>query len=217
MPLAAQSKVLRALETREITRVGGTRPLQVDIRVVAATNADLAAAVESKAFRMDLFYRLNVIPLRVPSLRERLDDIAPLAEQFLRQIAERAGRAARMLDAEAAAYLRTLAWPGNVRQLRNAIEAAHVFAESNQITRADLEQVFENGPALAVPTTASTLPQNEDPFRAPTFEEFKNQSEALFIRLKLAENNGNVKRTAEQLGMQRSHMYKKLERYGIKP
>ncbi|TAJ07630.1 MAG: sigma-54-dependent Fis family transcriptional regulator [Planctomycetota bacterium] len=217
MPLAAQSKVLRALETREITRVGGTRPMQVDIRVLAATNADLAAAVEAKAFRMDLFYRLNVIPLRVPSLRERLDDIAPLAEQFLRQIGERAGRAARTLDADAASYLRTLTWPGNVRQLRNAIEAANVFAESNQISKADLEQVFENGPALSTPSTVATLPADGDPFRAPTFEEFKNQSEALFIRLKLAENNGNVKRTAEQLGMQRSHMYKKLERYGIKP
>jgi two-component system nitrogen regulation response regulator NtrX len=217
MPLAAQSKVLRALETREITRVGGTRSLQVDIRVVAATNADLVAAVEAKAFRMDLFYRLNVIPLRVPSLRERVDDIAALCAQFLKQIGERAGRAPRSIDADGLAFLRTLEWPGNVRQLRNALEAAHVYAESNVITRADLEQVFENGPALAAPRAASALPAGADPFAAPTFEEFKNQSEAAYIRLKLAQNDGNIKRTAEQLGMQRSHMYKKLERYGIKP
>ncbi|MBM3976791.1 MAG: sigma-54-dependent Fis family transcriptional regulator [Planctomycetes bacterium] len=216
MPLAAQAKVLRALETREITRVGSTRSMQVDIRVLAATNADLAAAVEAKTFRMDLFYRLNVIPLRVPSLRDRIADIGPLAEQFLRQIGERSGRAARTLSADAIAYLGSLSWPGNVRQLRNAIEAAYVFAEGDEIARADLEQVFENGPALAAPKTAAALPAGEDPFRAPTFEEFKNQSEALFIRLKLAENDGNVKRTAEQLGMQRSHMYKKLERYGLK-
>jgi DNA-binding NtrC family response regulator len=214
MPLAAQAKVLRALETREITRVGGTRPITVEIRVVAATNADLAQAVNEKTFRMDLFYRLNVVPLRVPPLREHPGDIPLLAAHFLGAIAARGGRRPRAIDPDALEYLRTLPFPGNVRQLRNLLEAAHVLAE-DAITRADVERILEHGPGLAAPATS---PANglEQPYRAETFEEFKEQSEALFFRLKLAENEGNVKRTAERLGMQRSHLYKKLDRFHLK-
>ncbi len=214
MPLAAQAKVLRALETREIVRVGGTKPIQVDIRVVAATNADLAAAVEAKTFRMDLLYRLNVVPLRVPPLRERPEDVEPLAGHFLREIAERSGRRPPRLEPAAVALLRELPYPGNVRQLRNLIEAANVFAE-DEIARDDLERILQNGPALSAPGRPAK-DATDDPFRAETFEDFKNRSEALFIQLKLAENEGNVKRTAERLGMQRSHLYKKLDRYGLK-
>jgi two-component system nitrogen regulation response regulator NtrX len=214
MPLAAQAKVLRALETREITRVGGTRPIAVNIRVLAATNADLVQAVEEKTFRMDLFYRLNVVPLRVPPLRERLEDVPVLAEHFLGEIAARTGRRAPGLEPEALALLVSLDYPGNVRQLRNLLEGANVFAE-DAITRADLERILENGPALSSPPTAGG-PGLDDPFVADTFEEFKERSEARFFRQKLAENSGNVKRTAERLGMQRSHLYKKLERFGLK-
>jgi len=215
MPLAAQAKVLRALETREITRVGGTKPLQVSIRVVAATNADLATAVNEKTFRMDLFYRLNVVPLRVPALRERPGDVPELAAHFLSEIGARSGRRPRDLEPEALELLRTLPYPGNVRQLRNLLEAAHVFAEG-AISRADLERILENGPALSSPTAPEATQTCEEPFQAETFEDFKERSEALFFRRKLAENEGNVKRTAERLGMQRSHLYKKLERFGLK-
>ncbi len=214
MPLAAQAKVLRALETREVTRVGGSRPIAVAIRVVAATNADLAHAVEEKSFRMDLFYRLNVVPLRVPPLREHLEDVPRLTEHFLREIAARSGRRPRELEAGAQELLCSLTYPGNVRQLRNLLEAAHVFAEG-AITRADLERILENGPALSGPAPDASQGL-EDPFRAETFEDFKEKSEALFFRMKLAENEGNVKRTAERLGMQRSHLYKKLERFHLK-
>ncbi len=214
MPLAAQAKVLRALETRESTRVGGSKPIGVSIRVVAATNADLAQAVAEKTFRMDLFYRLNVVPLRVPPLAERLEDVPLLAEHFLREIAARSGRRPREIEPAALELLRTLPYPGNVRQLRNILEAAQVFAEG-AIGRADLERILENGPALSSPA-GQGVARGEDPFRAETFEDFKNQSEALFFRLKLAENDGNVKRTAERLGMQRSHLYKKLDRYHMK-
>jgi DNA-binding NtrC family response regulator len=214
MPLAAQAKVLRVLETREVTRVGGSQTLEVDIRIVAATNADLAQAVEDKSFRMDLFYRLNVVPLRVPALRERPEDVGPLAEHFLREIGGREGRRPAEIEPEAIAYLRGLPFPGNVRQLKNLLEGAHVFCEG-AITRLELERLLADGPALSAPTTAFAA-SGADPFDAPSFEEFKNQSEALFFRLRLARNEGNVKRTAEQLGMQRSHLYKKLDRYGLK-
>src|SRR6185436_3335627 len=210
MPLAAQAKVLRALETREITRVGASRPLAVSIRVVAATNADLAESVNAKTFRVDLFYRLNVVPLRVPALRERAQDVPLLARHFLAAIAARSGRRPREIEPAALELLRTLPYPGNVRQLRNLLEAAHVLAES-AITRADLERILESGPGLATRAAPSSDLGTDEPFRAESFEDFKERSEELFFRLKLAENEGNVKRTAERLGMQRSHLYKKLE------
>ncbi|MFT5462289.1 MAG: two-component system nitrogen regulation response regulator NtrX [Planctomycetota bacterium] len=213
MPLAAQAKLLRALETREITRVGGTEPVQVDIRVVAATNADLERAVEEKTFRMDLFYRLNVVPLHVPALRERLEDVPLLAERFLELIATRTGRAAPPINPDALEILGSLPYPGNVRQLKNLIEAAHVFAD-DAITGADVQRILNNGPSLSSPRNGTS--ETEDPFAAETFEAFKNESEALFFRRKLEENSGNVKRTAEQLSMQRSHLYKKLDRYDLK-
>jgi two-component system nitrogen regulation response regulator NtrX len=214
MPLAAQAKVLRALETREVTRVGGSKPTMVTIRVVAATNADLAQAVNDKTFRVDLFYRLNVVPLRVPPLRERTGDVPALVQHFLAGIAARSGRRPKAIEPEALEYLRGLPYPGNVRQLRNLIEAAHVLAEDT-ITRTELERILENGPGLVTPPQAPAGGCDE-PFRAESFEDFKERSEALFFRLKLAEFEGNVKRTAERLGMQRSHLYKKLERYNLK-
>jgi DNA-binding NtrC family response regulator len=215
-PLSAQAKLLRALETREIVRVGGHQTQAVDIRVVSATNLDLKRAVEDKQFRMDLFYRLNVVPLRVPSLRERPEDIPLLAAHFLERIARRQGRSPLVLDEAAAAFLSSLPFPGNVRQLKNLLEAAFVFAgDSDVLQRADLESLLENGPALSAPPSAARLGQ-DDPFASSNFEDFKNASEALYFKLKLEENGGNVKRTAERLGMQRSHLYKKLDRYGLK-
>jgi two-component system, NtrC family, nitrogen regulation response regulator NtrX len=214
MPPAAQAKVLRALETREISRVGGSDPILVDIRVVAATNADLAAAVEEKTFRVDLFYRLNVLPVHIPPLREHPDDVPLLAQHFLAEIARRTGRRPRSLDPAAVTLLRSLPYPGNVRQLRNILEAAHVFAEG-AIGREDLQRILENGPAMTSPAHSPET-GGEDPFESATFEEFKNASEALFFRRKLDENEGNVKRTAERLNMQRSHLYKKLGRYELR-
>ncbi len=215
MPLDAQAKVLRALETHEITRVGDSKSIPVDIRVVAATNADLGRGVEEKTFRLDLFYRLNVVPLRIPPLRERLEDVPLLAERFLERMAQRSGRAPSRLDDDALALLRTLEYPGNVRQLKNILEGAEVFAVGGSITRADLENILGSGPALSAPPRGR-LVGGVDPFAAPSFEEFKNLSEKLFFQLKLDENDGNIKRTAELLGMQRSHLYKKLDRYDLR-
>jgi two-component system, NtrC family, nitrogen regulation response regulator NtrX len=215
MPLPAQAKVLRALESHEITRVGDSKAVPVNIRVIAATNADLAQCVEEKTFRMDLFYRLNVVPLRVPPLRERIEDLPALVDHFLRAMAERAGRTPQDVETEALEFLGTLDWPGNVRQLRNLLEGASVFSTGGVITRADCEEIHASGPAMSQVPKAS-LAGDVDPFAVPTFEDFKNTSEMLFFKLKLAENDGNVKRTAESLGMQRSHLYKKLDRYELR-
>lgn len=218
MPLAAQAKVLRALETHEVMRVGDSANRSVNIRVVAATNADLARAVEDKSFRLDLFYRLNVVPLRVPPLRERAGDIGAIARHLLERQAERLGRSAVTLTDGAVALLEAQGWPGNVRQLRNVLEAASIFADDGRITDAEVARVLENGPSMGRPDAPAG--SGADPFRAPfdatTFEDFKNQAESLFFRTRLDRNDGNVKRTAEELGMQRSHLYKKLDRYGLK-
>ncbi len=211
MPMAAQAKVLRALENHQITRVGGTKSLSVDIRVVAATNADLEQAVEDKRFRLDLLYRLNVVPLLVPPLRERREDVEPLARHFLLEIAHRSGATPLELSAGALERLRAHDYPGNVRELRNLLEGATVFAAGPRIEAADLEPLLQGRAGRG-----ATFPDGTDPFEARTFEEFKNLSEALFFRRKLDGNNGNVKRTAEQLGMQRSHLYKKLDRYELR-
>ncbi|MCZ6743524.1 MAG: hypothetical protein O7D31_02400 [Alphaproteobacteria bacterium] len=155
-----------------------------------------------------------MVPLRVPPLRERPEDVPLLADHFLQEIARREGRRECTLEPEAVDFLKTLPFPGNVRQLKNLLEAAHVFAEG-AITRGELERLLADGPALSAPPTTAFATQ-ADPFQSETFEGFKNESEALFFRLKLAQNDGNVKRTAERLGMQRSHLYKKLDRYGLK-
>ncbi len=214
MPAGAQAKVLRALETHEITRVGDSQAVPVDIRVIAATNADLAKAVEEKTFRLDLFYRLNVVPLVVPPLRERREDILPLAEHFMARSAARVGRSPLKLAKDTQERLMTLDYPGNVRQLKNLLEGASVFAEGEALRALDLEHILTAGPAMSAPELVDSPTNN--PFQATTFEEFKDRSEALFFRRKLEEFGGNVKRTSEQLGMQRSHLYKKLDRYGLR-
>ncbi|HIF41157.1 MAG TPA: sigma-54-dependent Fis family transcriptional regulator [Planctomycetes bacterium] len=215
MPLDAQAKVLRALETHEITRVGESKARPVDLRVIAATNTDLPQAVEAKSFRMDLFYRLNVVPFEVPALRDHREDVASLAEHFLAQMAERTGRAALALSPEAVQQLMQHPWPGNVRQLRNLLEGAAVFADGGVIGLQEIEHMLAAGPSLA-PLPSAHDSAREDPYEANTFEEFKNLSEAHFFRMRLERNEGNIKRTAEELGMQRSHLYKKLDRYSLR-
>ncbi|QDV07773.1 Nitrogen regulation protein NR(I) [Planctomycetes bacterium Poly30] len=231
MPLAAQAKVLRALETHEVMRVGDSQTRSVNIRVIAATNADLARSVEDKSFRLDLFYRLNVVPLHVPPLRERTGDIPMIARHLLERQAARIGRSPDVLSDDAAETLQSFGWPGNVRQLRNVLEAASIFAEDSKITSAEIARVMESGPGMTrsvgggggalgggASSGGASAPTSrfEAPFDAATFEDFKNEAEALFFRTRLDRNNGNVKRTAEELGMQRSHLYKKLDRYDLK-
>jgi two-component system nitrogen regulation response regulator NtrX len=208
MALDAQAKLLRALEQRTITRLGSSRAVEIDVRVLAATNQDLEARVRDGAFREDLFYRLHVVPIRVPSLRERLADLEVLANHFLIEAARRNGFPRRKLSADAIAWLRGQDWPGNVRQLRNLCEAAVILSDGETV---DAEH-------LASLTTAATArpPKEGDFFGIATLEEFREATEKEFIRRKLEENGGNIKRTAERIGIQRSNLYKKFERYGMK-
>ena len=208
MALDAQAKLLRALQERVVTRVGGSKPIPVDVRVVAATNQDLNEAVQSGGFREDLYYRLHVVPIHVPALRDRRDDIPLLASHFLEEAARRNGLGRRTWSAAARRWLGEQPWPGNVRQLRNLCEAAAILSEGPEVQVDDLTALAAD--AAARPGAADGY------FELPTLEEFRAASEREFIRRKLEENGGNIKRTAELIGIQRSNLYKKLERYSLK-
>ena len=207
MSLAAQAKVLRALEEGVITRVGGSKPIRVDVRVVAATNKDLSAEIEAERFREDLFYRLNVVPIRVPPLRERREDI-PMLVQYFVDLMSRADRAvSKQITPEAIRRLETLDWPGNVRELRNTVERLLVLTLGDTIRTEDVDLL------VGSPSGASGL--GGELLAAETFGEFKEAAERAFILQKLRENDWNVSETARRIEMPRSNLYKKIERFGL--
>lgn len=209
MSLEAQAKVLRVIEEQRVQRVGGSQPIPVDVRLVAASNKDLKTEAEAGTFREDLYYRLAVVPLWIPPLRDRAEDIGMLANSFLQQMASKMGLKAPTLADAARQWLERQPWPGNVRQLRNLMERCLILVEGDRIEVKDLEG--QSNPASSGGSAAKDL------FRScRTFEEFKEQSERLFLQQRLQDNEWNVKRTAESLGMQRSNLYKKMERYGLK-
>jgi two-component system nitrogen regulation response regulator NtrX len=209
MSLAAQAKVLRVLQEGVLNRIGAVKSVQVDVRVLAATNKNLEEELEEGRFREDLFYRLNVVPISVPALRERLEDIPALVEHFLATLSVGVGVAARPATPEAIRALQRRSWPGNVRELRNAVERLLILAPGKQITAADVERLLPSaeGPA------AGGLPP--DSGRAPTFELFKMEAERVFLLSKLREHGWNVAETARALDMPRSNLYKKIEKYQL--
>jgi two-component system, NtrC family, nitrogen regulation response regulator NtrX len=209
MSLAAQAKVLRVLQEGVVTRVGGSRALKVDVRVLAATNKQLEAEIAAGRFREDLLYRLNVVPIAVPPLRERTGDIPALIAHFAAQLAASAGVPARTFDAGAVERLQRRVWPGNVRELRNAVERLMILAAGRTVTGADVDRIL----AGAAESTAGTV--GGDLFSAPTFETFKLEAEKAFLVVKLREHDWNVSETARALDMPRSNLYKKIERYGL--
>jgi len=203
MSLEAQAKVLRVLQESRLERVGGTETLEVNVRVVAASNKDLLQEAKEHRFREDLFYRLNVVPIHVPPLRERREDIPLLVEHFLDRHARELGVVPRKLHPKAIEKLQTLRWAGNVRELGNLIERMLIMSTGDRILPEDIP-----GEALS--------PRAEDLlFEASSFQDFKEKSEAAFLERKIREWNGNVSRTARALGMQRSHLYRKIEKYGL--
>jgi two-component system, NtrC family, nitrogen regulation response regulator NtrX len=204
MSLRTQSKVLRALEEQRFEPVGAGASVQVDVRVVAATNKNLEEEIERGNFREDLFYRLNVIPFFVPPLRDRREDIPRLADHFLAEFTRAYGRKAKELTPEAYAVLGEHHWPGNVRELKNLIERIVIL---NPQVRVD---------ARHIPLTAPRK-QDRQMDRFGSLQEVREAAEREYILKKLEETNGNVTRTAELLGLERSNLYRKMKTLGIGP
>jgi two-component system nitrogen regulation response regulator NtrX len=207
MSVAAQAKVLRALQEGVVTRIGGAKPIQVDVRVVAATNKRLEEEIAAGRFREDLFYRLNVVPLHVPPLRERREDVPALVTYFLQQLAEREGVPPRGISDDAVRRLAELEWPGNVRELRNTVERLLILASGPTISVADVDRLVGRRPEEATGLGALADCQ--------TFEEFKAAAERAFLLAKLRAFDWNVSETARVLDMPRSNLYKKIERYAL--
>jgi two-component system, NtrC family, nitrogen regulation response regulator NtrX len=205
MSLRTQSKVLRALEEQRFEPVGAAEFVQVDVRVVAATNKNLEEEIERGNFREDLFYRLNVIPFCVPPLRERREDIPLLADHFLREFATAYGRKPKELTAEAYAVLTAYPWPGNVRELKNLIERIVIL---NPQARVD---------ARHIPLNSARRAQDRPLDRFGSLQEVREAAEREYILKKLEETSGNVTRTAELLGLERSNLYRKMKTLGIGP
>jgi two-component system nitrogen regulation response regulator NtrX len=207
MSLQAQAKVLRALQEGIVTRVGGAKPIQVDVRVLAATNKDLEEEIKGGRFREDLYYRLNVIPLHVPPLRERREDIPMLVRHFVEANAREANMRPRQFTDEALDRLQRMDWPGNVRELRNTVERLLILAGSTTVGADDVD--------LLVGGKMKGGGLSGDLLGCTTFAEFKEAAERAFILQKLRENDWNVSETARILDMPRSNLYKKIERYEL--
>jgi len=214
MSHSAQAKVLRALQENRITRVGGEKEIQVDVRVVAATNKDLLKEIEAGNFRMDLYHRLSVILIHVPPLVERKDDIPLLTRSFLEEICSEYGMPVKRISDGALDALKALPWTGNIRELRNMVERLIILSDK-MITENDVRS-FANptGPMAAV-NGSSAAPQTDfDQFA--NFQEYKDFAEREYIKFKLEKNNWNVSKTADDIDIQRSHLYSKIEKYGLK-
>jgi two-component system nitrogen regulation response regulator NtrX len=212
MSQSAQAKVLRALQESKITRVGGEKEIDVDVRVIAATNKDLLKEIEAGNFRMDLYHRLSVILIHVPSLAERKDDIGLLAQSFLEEICNDYGMPAKRISEPGLEALRALPWTGNIRELRNMIERLIILSDK-VITDADVKAFANPSAPVAVTTTASAQP-DFDQFK--NFQEYKDFAEREYIKFKLEKNNWNVSKTADDIDIQRSHLYSKIEKYALK-
>ena len=209
MSLKSQAKVLRILQERQFERVGGGRTVEVDVRIIAATNKDLEEEIRHGNFRADLFYRLNVIPLRIPDLKERLEDIPLLAADFLRQFS-RKGLGEKQFADSALSMLMRHSWPGNIRELRNMVERLVIMTPGQLITAEDVALFLQ--PSAARHTPSVCLPT----WNQLGFKEARRQFEHDYLCKKLAENSGNVSQTAETIGMERSHLHKKIKALGIR-
>jgi transcriptional regulator with GAF, ATPase, and Fis domain len=211
-----QAKFLRVLEEREFQRLGGTRTLKADVRVIAATNRDLSAAIARQEFREDLFYRLNVFSIHIPPLRERIEDILPLAESFLEELGRTMGRPAAGISRDARQWLLTHPWPGNARELRNAIERAILLCDGGLITRAHLPAGLAPGFAGAVPAAAGTRNGAAvlAPSNTPDAMKLDVVERGLVVRA-LTQSAGNKSKAARLLGLSRAQLYWRIEKYGL--
>ena len=204
---ALQAKLLHVLQDAEFTKLGSNKRIQVDVRIVAATNRDLEKMMTSGDFREDLYYRLAVVELHVPPLRERRDDIPMLVQHFTDIMTKREGMSPRSFETAAIEKLKSLSWPGNVRELRNTVERLLILAQGDEIDVADMDRLV--GAASAGAALSAEL------LDAGSFSEFKERAERAFILAKLREFEWNVSETARSLDMPRSNLYKKIEKYEL--
>ncbi len=226
MSQKTQAKVLRVLQEQEVERLGSARTIKVDVRVIAATNKNLEEAIERGEFRDDLFFRLNVIPIVVPPLRERREDIPQLVQHFARMTGDEHNLKPKRFDAAAMDALQRHRWRGNIRELRNTVERLMIMSPGDVIRFDDLPAevrsgdsgsrsavAADNGAAAAAPSGSAAV---QPAAGAGTLREFKDAAERAYLVQKLRENNWNISKTAEVIDTPRSNLYKKLEQYGIK-
>ena len=209
MSLKTQAKVLRVLQEQTMEPVGGTTRIKVDARVLAATNKDLQAEIRAGRFRDDLYFRLNVIPIFVPPLRERQEDIPRLADHFMAEFAREYGRRVKNFEPGAVSAIQQYGWPGNVRELRNVIERLMIMVPGDVISPSDLSFLDSAAMAPAEPVEAIA--------ERLTLHDARERFERAFILRTLAEQQGNMSRTAEALGVERSNLYRKMRAFGITP
>jgi len=205
MSLQAQAKVLRALEEGKIERVGGNKLIPVDVRVIAATNKNLIEEIKKGTFREDLYHRLNVIPITVPPLRDRREDIPILIEAFIEETCSRNGILKKIISEQAVEILKMMEWKGNVRELRNIVERLVIMSRGREINSDDLEML-----SVSPKDTLEEIVESSQ-----SFQDFKDRAEAAFIKHQLKLHNWNVSKTAEALEMERSHLYTKIKKYGL--
>jgi len=207
MSLKTQAKILRILQEQKFERVGGSRTLNVDVRVIAATNKDLQREITKGTFREDLYYRVNVIPIEVPPLRERTEDISLLVETFLKDFAQQGDCGEKRMTERAIDVLKAYPWPGNVRELKNLVERLAIMTDSETIDVEDLPASYTKHRPAAV---------EADFLSEDSFKEAKKKFEKKYLMQKLSENAFNVSQTADRIGLERSHLHKKIKAYEIK-
>jgi two-component system nitrogen regulation response regulator NtrX len=203
MSLLTQAKVLRVLQESRFTRLGGAHEVRVDVRVVAATNKNLEDEIGGGRFRQDLLFRLNVIPIRVPSVRERPEDVPLLVQEFMLRFARRVGARPKLVTPGAMEVLKSHSWPGNVREVRNVVERLMIMVAGDEITPAVLDL-----PAGAVAVTGGAM---------TTLRQARELFEREYIARVVGSCGGNMSRAARVLGLERSHLYRKLRALGLRP
>ncbi len=205
MSLQAQAKVLRAIEEGKIERVGGNKKISVDVRIISATNKDVSDEISKGNFREDLFHRLNVIPVSVPPLRERAEDIPYLIEYFSNQLSTKYNKKIPVFKNDAVSLLQKFVWKGNIRELKNVVERILIMTQKSVIEESDVVTIMPN----------EKLYIDDIILESNSFQEFKDRAEKAYIIKQLDNNKWNISKTAECLDMQRSHLYNKIKKYGL--
>lgn len=211
MSLKTQAKVLRILQEQRFERVGGNKTIFVDVRIIAATNKDMEKEIAEGRFREDLYYRLNVIPIEIPPLRERIEDIPLLLETFVAGFARKMGKEPLKIDAKIYECLQAYNWPGNVRELRNLAERMVILSRHDILTCNDLPQSYRVASRSRVDATETPCAM----LYCEDFRSAKAMFEREYIARKLAENNGNITKTAEAIGIERRHLHRKIQQLGL--